>query len=71
MAVSGPCGTIYMASGEGGTFYLEGGIFDLYEIVPGFLLASIAIVVITKMSPEKKQDVIAQFDKVESIRSSL
>jgi len=50
---------------------LEGDIFDLYEIVPGFLLASIAIVVITKISPEKKQDVIAQFDEVDSLISSL
>ena len=49
---------------------LEGGIFDLYEIVPGFLLASLAIVVVTRLSPQRQQVVLEQFDEVESIRRS-
>lgn len=30
---------------------VSGGIFDLYEIVPGFVLSSLAIVVVSKMTP--------------------
>lgn len=31
---------------------LSGGIFDLYEIVPGFLFALIAIVAVSKWKPQ-------------------
>ncbi|KHT65152.1 proline:sodium symporter PutP [Photobacterium gaetbulicola] len=41
---------------------LSGGIFDLYEIVPGFVFATIAIVVVSKMAGGVSQDVAAQFD---------
>ncbi|AJR06688.1 sodium/proline symporter PutP [Photobacterium gaetbulicola] len=41
---------------------LSGGIFDLYEIVPGFVFATIAIVVVSKMTGGVSQDVAAQFD---------
>lgn len=43
---------------------LSGGIFDLYEIVPGFLFASIAIVFITILRPERKQPTLEQYDAV-------
>ncbi|HIA58314.1 MAG TPA: sodium/proline symporter PutP [Gammaproteobacteria bacterium] len=41
---------------------LSGGIFDLYEIVPGFLLSSLAIVGISLLRPEAKLRTLAQFD---------
>lgn len=41
---------------------LTGGVFDLYEIVPGFLLASTAIVVISKLKPESEPQTLEQFD---------
>lgn len=47
---------------------LEGGIFDLYEIVPGFLLASLAIVVISLSRPQHLASVLARFEKVEHMR---
>ncbi len=49
---------------------LEGGLFDLYEIVPGFLLATLAIILVTRISPQGQQEVLEQFDQVDSIRRS-
>lgn len=42
---------------------LSGGIFDLYEIVPGFICSVIAIVVVSLMEKEPKKEVTKQFDK--------
>ena len=41
---------------------LSGGIFELYEIVPGFLLSSLAIVGISLLRPEAKPSTLAQYD---------
>ena len=43
---------------------LQGGLFDLYEIVPGFLLASLAIVAVTKYRPQRLDSVLREFDEV-------
>ncbi|AGH80188.1 sodium/proline symporter [Psychromonas sp. CNPT3] len=40
---------------------LTGGIFDLYEIVPGIIFASIAIVVASLMSAKPSQKVLDQY----------
>lgn len=37
---------------------LEGGIFDLFEIVPGFILSWAAIVLFSKLYPNKEQEQI-------------
>jgi sodium/proline symporter len=42
---------------------LEGGIFDLYEIVPGFILCAIAVVVVSRMGPEPGGLVAEDFDR--------
>lgn len=41
---------------------LSGGIFELYEILPGFVLASLAIIVVSVLQPVVKPDTLAQFD---------
>ena len=46
---------------------LDGGLFDLYEIVPGFLFGSLAIVLVTRLRPENQTEVLEQFDEVESL----
>jgi sodium/proline symporter len=46
---------------------LSGGIFDLYEIVPGFLLASIAIVSISLLKPEQNQSTLQQYDSARAL----
>lgn len=39
---------------------ISGGIFDVYEIVPGIIFSTIAIVVVSLLSAEPEKDVIAQ-----------
>ncbi|MEJ2418944.1 MAG: hypothetical protein P8Y45_18855 [Exilibacterium sp.] len=41
---------------------LEGGIFDLYELVPGSTLAVIAIVVVSLMTSEPEPAATEKFD---------
>lgn len=41
---------------------LSGGIFDLYEIVPGFLFGLLAIVVVSLLTPAPSQAMVAQFE---------
>jgi sodium/proline symporter len=44
---------------------LSGGIFDLYEIIPGFILATLAIIVVSLLTAEPEQIVLDKFDEVE------
>ena len=46
---------------------LSGGIFDLYEIVPGFLFASFGIVGFSLMKPETKSAALDQYDSAELV----
>ena len=41
---------------------MSGGIFDLYEIVPGFVFGSIAIVGFSLLKPEANEATLEQFD---------
>ena len=43
---------------------LEGGIFDLYEIIPGFAAASFSIVLFNKFAPEKNIEILKEFDDI-------
>jgi len=42
---------------------LEGGIFDLYEIVPGFVLCAIAVIVVSRLGPQPGGLVAEDFDR--------
>ena len=44
---------------------LTGGIFDIYEIVPGFILATIAIIIVSKATPEPEAEIAHTFAEVE------
>jgi len=46
---------------------LTGGIFDLYEMVPGFLLASIAIVVFSLLDNPPGNEIIEEFESVSTL----
>ena len=46
---------------------LSGGIFDLYEIVPGFLFASVAIAVISALKPERNELTLKKYDDVQGL----
>lgn len=47
---------------------LEGGVFDVYEILPGFLLASVVIVVIGWWRPQQDQAILSEFATVEELQ---
>jgi len=49
---------------------LEGGIFDLYGLVPGFIFAWIAIVVFSRFGPEVSAEVREKFDEVKKSLAS-
>ncbi|GEK71483.1 MULTISPECIES: sodium/proline symporter PutP [Halomonas] len=44
---------------------ISGGIFDLYEIVPGVIFAYIAIVVVSLVTEAPTDDITAEFDSLE------
>ena len=39
-----------------------GGIFGVYELLPGFIFALIAIVVVSKLTAEPSKEVLDEFD---------
>jgi sodium/proline symporter len=46
---------------------LTGGLFDLYEIVPGFALASVVIVIVTMLKPASDAQALNIFEEVEQL----
>ena len=46
---------------------MSGGLFDLYEIVPGFALASAVIVIITMLKPATDAQALNTFEEVERL----
>ena len=48
----------------------SGGIFELYEILPGFLFASIAIVGISLLWPEQNTSTLQNFDNARELTLS-
>ncbi|CUB05260.1 sodium/proline symporter PutP [Marinomonas fungiae] len=50
---------------------ISGGIFDIYEIVPGFILSTIAIVVVSLMTGKPEQEVLNTFDEYEKKLDTL
>jgi sodium/proline symporter len=43
---------------------LEGGIFDMYEILPGFILCTLAIVVVSLFDKEPSRQIKTEFEAV-------
>ena len=46
---------------------LTGGLFDLYEIVPGFALASVVILIVTMLKPASDAQALNTFEEVEQL----
>ena len=44
---------------------LSGGLFELYEIVPGFLFASLSIVFVNLFKLEQNESTLSQYDDVQ------
>ncbi len=47
----------------------SGGIFDLYEIIPGFILSSLAIVLFSLMSRRPAAAIVAEYEHVRKLNS--
>ena len=45
---------------------LQGGIFELYELVPGFILASVAIVIVSLLDKAPSKEIIEEYEKIEA-----
>lgn len=43
---------------------MSGGLFELYELVPGFVFATIAIIVVSRSTKSPADTITARFDKV-------
>lgn len=50
---------------------LTGGIFDLYEIVPGFLFSTIAIILVSLMTGAPEESVTDSFDEYEKALDTM
>lgn len=48
-----------------GTIY--GGIFSLYEIVPGFILSALVIYIVSKLGKEPSKEIQDEFEKVKEL----
>ena len=46
---------------------IYGGLFSLYEIVPGFILSAIAIYLVSKFGQEPSQEIQDEFEKVREL----
>jgi sodium/proline symporter len=44
---------------------LAGGVFDLYEIVPGFMLSTIAIVIASLLDSPPSKEILDEFESVD------
>jgi sodium/proline symporter len=45
---------------------LKGGLFDLYELAPGFLFSSLAIIIISLIGKAPSKEVQEEFSKYRS-----
>ena len=43
---------------------LEGGLFDLYELVPGFVVASFSIIFFNRLAPQENKLTLREFDDI-------
>ena len=50
---------------------ISGGIFDIYEIVPGFIFASVAIVAVSKLTGGAAASVSKTFDSYQQSLQTL
>ncbi|MBE1275608.1 sodium/proline symporter PutP [Enterovibrio baiacu] len=50
---------------------LTGGIFDIYEIVPGFILAGVSIILVSKLTGGASERVMTTFDDYEQSLKTL
>ena len=45
-----------------------GGILDIYELLPAFIIASIAIVVVSLLTPAPEKEITDEFEAVKAMK---
>ena len=48
-------------------FFMSGGIFDIYEIIPGFIISTLAIIIVSLMT-KVPDDMVKEFDSVKQVK---
>lgn len=48
--------------------YLQGGIFEIYELLPAFIISSLFIVVVSLLTKAPEQEVIDTFEEVKAMK---
>lgn len=61
------CGMIVGGVSDFIWYFMDGGIWDVYEIIPGFILASIAIIVVSFIT-KQNEELAVEFDEVKNIK---
>lgn len=60
------CGMIVGGISDFIWYVMDGGIWDIYEIIPGFILSSLAIVIVS-LCTKLDEDMKEEFEKVKSV----
>lgn len=47
--------------------FLQSGVWSLYEMIPGVLIATVLIVVISLLSKAPSQEILDEFDRVKDV----
>jgi sodium/proline symporter len=45
-----------------------GGAWDIYELLPAFIVASVAIVVVSLLTKAPSEDIVKEFEEVKAMR---
>lgn len=48
--------------------YLKGGLFDLYELLPAFIISSLFIIVVSLLTEKPEQEIIDEFEEVKNLK---
>lgn len=48
--------------------YLKGGLFDLYELLPAFIISSLFIIVVSLLTEKPEDEIVNEFEEVKNLK---
>ncbi len=48
--------------------YMKGGLFDLYELLPAFIISSLFIIVVSLLTKEPEEEIVNEFEEVKKLK---
>lgn len=48
--------------------YMKGGLFDLYELLPAFIISSLFIIVVSLLTKEPEEEIVNEFEEVKNLK---